>query len=48
MVEEVPSLLFCVDETSDPADPGARSAIEKRERLVLIKEEEMADPSQIR
>ena len=48
MVEEVPSLLFCVDETSDPDDPGASSAIKKREGLVLIKEEEMADPLQIR
>ena len=48
MVEEVPSLLFCEDETSDPDDPGASSAFEKQEGLVLIKDEEMTDPLQIR
>ena len=48
MVEEVPSLLVCVDETSDQDDPGASSAFEQQEGLVLIKEEEIADPLQIR
>ena len=48
MVEEVPSLLFCRDETSDSDDPGASSALEKQEGLVLIKEEGMTDPLQIR
>ena len=47
-VDEVPSLLFCVDETSDPDDPGASSALENHEGLVLVKEEQMADPLQTR